>query len=230
MHTYLCSVSHASHSLLAAIFYPRIPTPSWVLSLFPPGFSPAKPKHSFSSETKTLSLSGFSLLCLYPAQPRVLPSGYYCNTPLVFLLLPGPCPWTLKSCSSPGLPTSRSLSLQTNLHRGVCISASFWWLSSHQVQTDQWTVFSSWILATPGFTGPPLALPCLLWGQNMSSATLPHLSGVLRRAGADRCTQSATHTSTHPLCKAANGRIGTQSANWDPVMFFFTKNTPQKLT
>lgn len=121
--TSVVSVTHPIHFWLPSSTL-EIPTPSWVLSLFPPGFSPAKPKHSFSSEIKTLSLSGFSLLCLYPAQPKVLPSGYYCNTPLVFLLLSGPCPCTLKSCSSPGLPTSRSLSLQTNLHRGVCISAS----------------------------------------------------------------------------------------------------------
>lgn len=47
----------------------------------------------------------------------------------------------------------------------------------------------------------------------MSSTVLPRLSGVLGRADADGCTHSAAHTSNHPLCKAANGRIGMQSAN-----------------
>jgi len=119
------SVTHPIHFWLLSSTL-ESPCPAEFYHFAHQGFSPAKPEHSFSSETKILSLSGFSLLCLHLAQPRVLPSGYYCNTLLVFLLLPVPCPWTLKSCSSPGLPASRSLSLQTNLHRGVCVSASVW--------------------------------------------------------------------------------------------------------
>lgn len=47
-----------------SLLYPRSPMPSWVLSLSPPRFQPCKNRaQGLNSETTTLSLSEFSLVC-----------------------------------------------------------------------------------------------------------------------------------------------------------------------
>lgn len=150
MHTYLCGVSHSLHSLLAAVFYPKSPSPAEFYHFAHQGFSPAQNQNIASVQRQKPCPSRVSLLCLYPTQPRVLPSDYYCSTLLVFLLLPGPCPWTLKSCSFQGFqPLGPYLCRQSSTE----VSA-FLPVSGHQVKTDQSTVFYSWILALLGFTRP----------------------------------------------------------------------------